>query len=348
MPELDEARAYLLRQDFAQAIEKLKVADKNVNGTRPDVAILLSVAYLRAGAHKDAEAAARRATELTKGTPSEAEALRALGRAMAAAEPKPVRSDSEKLRAAEQAFRQALAAGPRDEFTQIGLAETLFRLDRGAEAHALLGELQAQPGVSADSLGRAQQLQRSPRCATEGCLPPLSFVTADGTHHTSEDLNGKAVVLTFWASWCKPCLEALPELRRLQAKYQDEPFVMIGVNLDNDDATAKSFIQQHQIAWAQAVEGGAGTMGIAAGAQGIPLELVFDHEGVIVGRSRGWSPESSRGISQSWWAKPSEGRRRPGRRTSAAIPSDSLIPAPSRSGPTLWMPVSSCRDPSHD
>jgi hypothetical protein len=125
----------------------------------------------------------------------------------------------------------------------------------------------------------------------------LSFVTADGQHRTSEDLNGKAVVLSFWASWCKPCLEALPELRRLHAKYQAEPFAMIGVNLDNDEGAAKSFIQEHQMAWPQAIEGGAGTLGIAAGAQGIPLELVFDHEGVLVGRSRGWSPEASRNLS---------------------------------------------------
>ena len=72
---------------------------------------------------------------------------------------------------------------------------------------------------------------------------------------------------------------------------------MIGVTVDNDESAARSFIQEHQIAWAQAVEGGAGTLGMQAGAQGIPLELVFDHEGVLFGRSRGWSPESARNLS---------------------------------------------------
>jgi thiol-disulfide isomerase/thioredoxin len=297
LPEIDAARMLLVRQEVAQAIQILKEADAKTSGARADVAILLAIAYLRGGAHKDAEATARRAVELTKGTPSQAEALRVLGRALAAAEPKPVRGDSEKLRAAEQTFRQALAGSPGDESAQIALGETLLRLDRGEEARAPIGALQGQPGLSPGGLERTKQLLRSSRCATEGCLPSLAFVTADGQHRTTEDLSGKAVLLSFWASWCKPCIEALPDLRRLHARYQHEPFVMIGVSVDSDASAAKSFVQQHQLEWAQAVEGGSGSLGASAAAQGIPFELVFDHEGVVVGRSRGWSSQSSRDLA---------------------------------------------------
>lgn len=295
LPEVGEARMHLVRQDYARAIQALKAADKSTSGTRADVAILLAVAYFRAGAHKDAEVAARRAIDLAKGTPALAEAYLVLGRALAAAESKPVRRDSEKLRAAEQAFRQALAAGnPRDDTCQLALAEALFRLERGEEARTVLESLRGSPGASSESLARAQQLLRSPRCVSEGCLPPLSFVSVDGQHGTSEDLRGKAVLLTFWATWCKPCVEAVPELRRLHAKYANEPFAMIGVNVDHDRDAAKAFAQANGVTWPQTIEGGSGGLAEAAAAQGIPLELLFDHEGVLLARSKGWGPDSSR------------------------------------------------------
>jgi thiol-disulfide isomerase/thioredoxin len=295
LAELAEARALLVRQDYDQAIRVLKKADKATSGARADVALLLAVAYYRAGAHKDAAPAAQRAVELARGTPAVIDAYVVLGRALAAGEAKAIQPDSEKLRAAEEAFRHSLT-DTQNEAGQLALAEILFRLDRGPEARKLLTALMSQPNVSAESATRAQLLLQSPRCVTEACLPPLSFVTADGRHGTSEDLRGKAVLLSFWATWCKPCVEAAPELRRLYAKYEKEPFVLLGINLDSDPSLAQSFARENSLSWPQVIDGGSTALGAAAAAQGIPLELLFDHEGVLVGRSKGWGPDTSRAL----------------------------------------------------
>jgi cytochrome c biogenesis protein CcmG/thiol:disulfide interchange protein DsbE len=47
------------------------------------------------------------------------------------------------------------------------------------------------------------------------------------------DFRGKVVVLDFWATWCPPCRMSIPELVKLQKKYQDDGFEVLGISLDD-------------------------------------------------------------------------------------------------------------------
>jgi thiol-disulfide isomerase/thioredoxin len=60
-------------------------------------------------------------------------------------------------------------------------------------------------------------------------------------------LNGKVILLDFWATWCEPCRDELPELDRLQKKYAREKFVVLAVNVDNQAETARAFLQKYNI-----------------------------------------------------------------------------------------------------
>ena len=73
------------------------------------------------------------------------------------------------------------------------------------------------------------------RTAPDFTLPALS----GGDIKLSELRGGKAVVVDFWASWCGPCREELPELERLRAVYEPRGVRFVAVNIDNDRATAK-------------------------------------------------------------------------------------------------------------
>src|SRR3989442_943854 len=84
---------------------------------------------------------------------------------------------------------------------------------RGEEGGGGLQELVAKPGVTDAPAERARQLLKNPRCATEACLPRLSFVSADGHYTTGDELRGKVVLLSFWATWCGPCVAAMPDLK---------------------------------------------------------------------------------------------------------------------------------------
>jgi thiol-disulfide isomerase/thioredoxin len=58
-------------------------------------------------------------------------------------------------------------------------------------------------------------------------ISPFYTETLDGKKLSSEDWKGRVVVLSFWATWCTPCQTELPEIAALQAKYRDNPTVLI-------------------------------------------------------------------------------------------------------------------------
>jgi len=55
--------------------------------------------------------------------------------------------------------------------------------------------------------------------------PSFSFVTFDGKSVTSADLRGRVVVLAFWATWCAPCRQELPDLQQAYEQYKGNPNV---------------------------------------------------------------------------------------------------------------------------
>lgn len=59
--------------------------------------------------------------------------------------------------------------------------------------------------------------------------PDFQYTLNDGSVHTLSDLRGKMVLLNFWATWCAPCREEMPDLQRAQDVYRDS-LVVLGIN----------------------------------------------------------------------------------------------------------------------
>ncbi len=59
------------------------------------------------------------------------------------------------------------------------------------------------------------------------------------------ELRGQVIYVDFWASWCPPCVKSFPFLNQLELNLKDKGFQVIGVNLDEDVADAKDFLNRY-------------------------------------------------------------------------------------------------------
>ena len=58
------------------------------------------------------------------------------------------------------------------------------------------------------------------------------------------EYRNKIVYLDVWASWCAPCLRAMPELEALREKFRGQPFEVVGVSVDHDPAAARAMLER--------------------------------------------------------------------------------------------------------
>ncbi|WP_127144175.1 TlpA disulfide reductase family protein [Pelagibacterium montanilacus] len=60
----------------------------------------------------------------------------------------------------------------------------------------------------------------------------LAFIDSEGNPLTLADFSGKKLLVNFWATWCAPCREEMPDLDALQARYGSEDFEVVAISLD--------------------------------------------------------------------------------------------------------------------
>ncbi|AZK47141.1 redoxin domain-containing protein [Paenibacillus lentus] len=97
----------------------------------------------------------------------------------------------------------------------------------------------------------------------EGDNPPaFNLRGLDGQVHNLEKYQGKALVINFWATWCKYCVSEMPALQTQWEKWKDQDVVILGINTGEDDMTVSNFVKQ----------------------TGVDFPILFDKQSEIVGK----------------------------------------------------------------
>ncbi|AOY90362.1 hypothetical protein BKP64_17720 [Marinobacter salinus] len=125
----------------------------------------------------------------------------------------------------------------------------------------------------------AALLSINTHAATTGLAPELNLPTKDGKVSLA-DLRGKVVLLDFWASWCGPCRESFPWMNSMQAKYRNQGFEVVAVNLDQESEAAAEFLAKIPAAFTVAYDP-EGQTPQAYEVMGMPSAYLIDREGRI-------------------------------------------------------------------
>lgn len=113
--------------------------------------------------------------------------------------------------------------------------------------------------------------------------PAFTLPALAGGSLSSTELQGKPLLVNFWASWCTPCLEEHP----LMMELARSGVTIIGMNYKDEPAAAQAWLARHGDAYARIAQDLDGRVAIDWGVYGVPESFVLDAHGVIIHKQVG-------------------------------------------------------------
>lgn len=141
--------------------------------------------------------------------------------------------------------------------------------------------------VAATLGGLGWSLRR--RAPTDPAFWTRRFATPDGAELALSSLRGRRLLLNFWATWCPPCVEEMPELSTFDGEFRDRGLRIVGIGIDSA-ANISQFSRKTPMSYPLVVAGTSGLelvrrLGNTAGA--LPFTVVVGRDGRIAWRTLG-------------------------------------------------------------
>jgi len=179
-------------------------------------------------------------------------------------------------------FKTALQLEPKLTTIHYAMGVSLAHMNQDDAARAEFSNFLATDTVTPDVHERAKRYLDRIDLARARMAPPFTITTIDGKQISLDSLAGKVVLIDFWATWCGPCREALPHIRDIAHRFQEQPLVVISISLDKDEEKWKDFVAKNQMTWLQYRDGSFnGAIAKSFGVNAIPATFTIDADGVL-------------------------------------------------------------------
>jgi len=249
MAAMTEARQMMRKQQVGFAEDAYRKASKIAGGKDPVSLDGLYDAQIAVGSYKDAQKTAEAVIAIVRNLGEKSAAESDRGRALylqAGDKGKP-----ELLQAAHEAFQAALVDAPKNAQAHYMDGYVLARLHRMDDAKQEFQQCLSCISPKDPSYTRTQRFVENPALSTAKMAPAFTVVALDGTKFNLDAMTGRVVLIDFWATWCGPCNEELPHMKKIAKEFAGEPLVIISVSWDADEAKWKQFIAKNEMTWVQ-------------------------------------------------------------------------------------------------
>lgn len=128
-------------------------------------------------------------------------------------------------------------------------------------------------------------------------MPEMTFKDLKGNEVKLGGKQDKVYLIDFWATWCGPCLAAIPYMQELHDKYKDRGLVVVGVALDSGTPEeVRAFVEQRKMTYPIVVPSNQQDVMRRARVKAFPTMYIVDKKGIIRYAEEGFAPEAMEDI----------------------------------------------------
>jgi thiol-disulfide isomerase/thioredoxin len=244
-----EGRQLSRKQQYVFAIDVFKKACKIAAEKDESCLTELYTAQMKSGSFKDAAVTAS-ALEAIAANPTDksyAEVKRGHALLYQAGD----KNKPDILNASDAAFKAAIANNPKNGAAYYLDGQALARLNQIDAARDQFKTCLTCVSPSDPSYLRAQHFADDPTLSTHKMAPPFTVTALDGSKFSLDAMGGRVVLIDFWATWCGPCNEELPHMKKIAKEFAGQPLVIISVSWDSDGQKWRDFIDKNEMTWVQ-------------------------------------------------------------------------------------------------
>lgn len=151
----------------------------------------------------------------------------------------------------------------------------------------------AETNSSAQAAAAKSQDTAKPAAKTAATLPDFTLETLEGEEFVlSEHVGKEVIVLSFWATWCNPCLAELPHLSDLYQAHKDKGLLIVAVSMDEPKTQAEvaSTVQRLGLDMPVVLDTEQQAIRLYNRGRDAPMTVVIDRAGKIVKAQAGYNP----------------------------------------------------------